>query len=204
MCLFPIDGYQQMLIPPSERARGMATQMRVVIFVHLVFILGFFLSALYVDGVVDLLGAMIGYMAIRNSRGYNFQQVLCYSIYLGMDCFWSIIRSVLFMAGLSRNQMPLRKWQYHVYVGTILGSGFFYFVGCFVTYRLYRELRSIFSRMMDEAPAMNNDRHQYQAVPSNNPDAEPIAINPPNNQQQQQNHSDNNFTPFSGKKYSLR
>jgi len=74
MCLFPIDGYQQMLIPPTERARKLAMYTRGVIYFHLLVILGFFLSALYVDGVVDLLGAMIGFMSIRNNRGYNFQQ----------------------------------------------------------------------------------------------------------------------------------
>mmetsp|Transcript_8748 Transcript_8748/g.17159 ORF Transcript_8748/g.17159 Transcript_8748/m.17159 type:complete len:209 (-) Transcript_8748:412-1038(-) len=208
MCLFPIDGYQQMLIPPTERARKLAVYMRGVIYFHLLVILGFFLSALYVDGVVDLLGALIGFMSIRNSRGYNFQQVLCYSIYLGMDCFWSVIRSVLFLSGLSRNQTPLARWQYNVYVVTIIGSGVFYAVGCVIAWQLYRELRSIFTRMMEEAPPLQiqnggvaaapgagSAAGQYQAVPSD-PNAAG-GIPAPSAQ-------DDDFTPFTGKKYSLR
>mmetsp|Transcript_17942 Transcript_17942/g.29217 ORF Transcript_17942/g.29217 Transcript_17942/m.29217 type:complete len:203 (+) Transcript_17942:111-719(+) len=201
MCLFPIDGYQQMLIPPSDRARKQAGYMKIVIYVHLVVITGFLLSALYVDGVVDLLGALIGYMAIRNSRGYNFQQVLCYSIYLGMDCFWSLIRSVLFLAGLSRNQMPLKKWQYHIYVCTILGSGFFYAIGCIVAWKLYRELRTIFNRMMEDAPPLQIQNRNipvggYQPVPNENLDNEGVEA--------AGSERNGNFQPFSGKKYSLR
>lgn len=217
MCLFPVDGYQQMLIPPSQRARKLASALRVVIYGHLIVIIGFFLSALYVDGVVDLLGALIGFMAIRNHRGYNFQQVLCYSIYLGMDCFWSIIRSTLFLLGLTKNQVPLTEWQYHIYVITITGSGFFYFIGCIVAWQLYRELRTIFQRIMDEAPPLqiqnqqNAVRGQYQAVPNAHGAAVPRSGSAPAAVSSEvsaaevgSRQNSDNFTPFSGKKYSLR
>mmetsp|Transcript_24447 Transcript_24447/g.36671 ORF Transcript_24447/g.36671 Transcript_24447/m.36671 type:complete len:198 (+) Transcript_24447:94-687(+) len=197
MCLFPMDGYNQMLIPPTERARKIAFLLRIVIYFHLIVIAGFFMSALYVDGVVDLLGALIGYMAIRNRRGYNFQQVLCYSIYLGMDCFWSIIRCILFYFGLSRNQVPLVEWQYYVYVITITASGLFYAIGSIIAWRLYKELREIFTRMMEDPPVANQYQGgahagAYQAVPSEESD---VAV---------ASRSQRDFTPFSGKKYSLR
>jgi len=173
-----MDGYQQMLIPPSERARRWALGMKIVLSIHIVVITGFFLSALYIDAVVDLLGALIGYMSIRNPRGYNFQQVLCYSIYLGMDSFWSVIRTVLFFLGLSRTQTPLVAWQYHIYVATITSSGVFYMFGSVVTWKLYRELRAIFARLMDEAPPIHvgqaafvpqNGEPRYSVAPHPNP-----------------------------------
>jgi len=139
---------------------------------------------------------------------WGVPQVLCYSIYLGMDCFWSVIRSVLFLSGLSRNQTPLARWQYNVYVVTIIGSGVFYAVGCVIAWQLYRELRSIFTRMMEEAPPLQiqnggvaaapgagSAAGQYQAVPSD-PNAAG-GIPAPSAQ-------DDDFTPFTGKKYSLR
>ncbi len=101
MCLFPVEGYQQMLIRPSDRARYLGKGVKGVIYTHSVLVIAYIASSLYVDGIVDLLGVFIGYLSIRNARGFNFQQVLCYSLYLGMDCFWAAIRAGLFFTGTS-------------------------------------------------------------------------------------------------------
>ena len=61
------------LIPPTERARKLADYVKVAIGLHLFLAIFLMIGGRYVDGVMDLLGALIGFYSIKNAEGYSFQ-----------------------------------------------------------------------------------------------------------------------------------
>ena len=61
------------LIPPTDKARKIADYLRVAIGLHVFLAVFLMLGGRYPDGVFDLLGALIGFMAIKNAEGYSFQ-----------------------------------------------------------------------------------------------------------------------------------
>jgi hypothetical protein len=65
---------QPILIPPSEKGRAMADYLRTCLVLALLLALTEFIGTKYVSGVFDILAAAIGYMAIRNPEGFNYQQ----------------------------------------------------------------------------------------------------------------------------------
>ena len=66
---------QQVLIPPTERARLMADYLRSCFVLLLLLVLTEFLAYTKLfSGIFDLLGVGLGYLAIRSSEGYNYQQ----------------------------------------------------------------------------------------------------------------------------------
>ncbi len=65
---------QQVLIPPTEKARLLADYLRAGFCLLLGFALIEFLAQKYPSGAFDILGVALGYLAIRSSEGYNFQQ----------------------------------------------------------------------------------------------------------------------------------
>ena len=65
---------QPILIPPSEHGRAMADYLRTCLVLALVLALTEFVGSKYVSGVLDILAAALGYMAIRNPEGFNYQQ----------------------------------------------------------------------------------------------------------------------------------
>lgn len=64
-----------------------------------------------------------------------------------MDTFWSVLRMILFFAGVSTTVGSSVGWQYYVaVVGYIIGP-FIYLFACVTSYWLYRELK----RSVDES-----------------------------------------------------
>jgi len=144
MCLMPGGN---VLIPPSEKGRKICQYLKVAIALHLGLAIFLMLGGRYVDGVFDLLGAMIGFYAIRQPEGYSLQCVLCYCIFCGMDVFWACLRLILYFSGASDTASSFDGWQYYVFVIGIIISPFIY-VFCTVTsYYLYKDLR----QAMDES-----------------------------------------------------
>jgi len=157
MCLLPFGGFNTYLIPPSEKGSKLADYLKVVIFMHFLLAICLFLSLRWVDGVFDLIGILIGYMAIRNPAHFNLQQVLCYSIFCGLDFFWGIIKMIMFFSGVSTTDAPSAAWSFYIYVGTLIGAPVIYFLGTYIGYQLYKELKLTLENTAMQASAMGGD-----------------------------------------------
>jgi len=157
MCLLPFGGFNTYLIPPSEKGSKLADYLKVVILMHFLLAICLFLSLRWVDGVFDLIGILIGYMAIRNPAHFNLQQVLCYSIFCGLDFFWGIIKMIMFFSGVSTTDAPSAAWSFYIYVGTLIGAPVIYFLGSYIAYQLYKELKLTLENTAMQASAMGGD-----------------------------------------------
>lgn len=129
-------------IQPNERAAKIADYFRVVIYLHMALALACFLGTRYIDGVLDLLGAVVGYMSIRNPDGFNFQYILCYVTFCVFVFFYAIVTMILFFAG-STSASPSATWQLNIYVATLVAGPVIYICGAVLGYHLYKELRSM-------------------------------------------------------------
>lgn len=143
MCLVPISGFSDMpTIIPTPRARKIGSVMLVALVFHVILAALEFSALSIIDGMFDLIGAVVGYCAIRDSNRYNVYQVLCYCIYTGMDFFWGSVRIVLIATKATR--IPgHKKWQYELYLVTVIGGTIFYLLACIISNMLYQELRKI-------------------------------------------------------------
>eukprot|EP00343_Euplotes_focardii_P012836 CAMPEP_0205833524 /NCGR_PEP_ID=MMETSP0206-20130828/49981_1 /ASSEMBLY_ACC=CAM_ASM_000279 /TAXON_ID=36767 /ORGANISM="Euplotes focardii, Strain TN1" /LENGTH=151 /DNA_ID=CAMNT_0053140015 /DNA_START=49 /DNA_END=500 /DNA_ORIENTATION=+ len=138
-----MGGRQNVLILPSQKARKLADYLKVAIFMHFTLGVLLFPSGRFMDGVVDLIGATIGYLAIKDPIGYSIQQVLCYTLFCGMVLFWAAIRTTLYFTGVSTDDAPGPAWQFYAYVGTLIAGPIIYTLGIVVGYQLYKELKLI-------------------------------------------------------------
>jgi hypothetical protein len=128
------------LIPPSIAARKLGDYLRVAIGLHCGLAIFLIMGGRYLDGIFDLLGVLIGFMAIRNSEGYSFSCVLGYCVLTGMDLFWSVLRLVLFFAGVTAYGSS-SGWQYYVLVIGLVVSPFVYTFSSVTSYYLSKELK---------------------------------------------------------------
>lgn len=137
-------GAGNILIPPSDRARKIGDYLRVGIGLHFGLAIFLMIGGRYIDGVFDLLGAVIGYMGIRNRDGYSFQCVLSYTVFTGMDIFWALLRLILYFSGASATDSgSTNGWQYYCYVIGLIVSPFIYTFCCVASYYLYKCLKEI-------------------------------------------------------------
>jgi len=137
---------------PNVRARKLGTAMMVVLCFHVVLAVLEFSALSIIDGMFDMIGALIGYCAIRDPNRYNVYQVLCYCIYTGMDFFWGTVRIVLLATNATKVPGNTR-WQYRMYVITVIAGTVFYLAACIVSNLLYRELRRILQELAGEPQA---------------------------------------------------
>ena len=130
-------------IQPSERARSWGFGLKFVLVFHVCLAILEFSALSIIDGFFDLIGAVIGYCAIRDRNRYNLYQLLCYCIYTGMDFFWGLIRII--MLGTKTTKVPAgsSQWQFRVYVVAVIFGTILYAIACAVSYVLYKELRRI-------------------------------------------------------------
>jgi len=141
MCLFP---FGNILIPPTDRARKLADYLRVAVGMHFFLAIFLIVGSRYLDGIFDILGALIGWMGIRSSEGYSFQCVLSYCVFCGMDIFWALLRIVLYFAGVSSTDTgSLAAWQYYIFVIGLVIAPFIYTFATVTAYFLYKELRLV-------------------------------------------------------------
>jgi len=141
MCLFPLGGFQNLLVNPTDRARRIADYLRVAIYMHFALALCMFLGGRWFDGAFDLIAATIGYMSIRNHDGYSIQQLLCYCIFCGMDFFWAVIRVIMYATYVT-SDTPTKAWQFYIYVGTLIAAPLIYVLCTYLSYQVYKELRA--------------------------------------------------------------
>jgi len=140
MCLM---GGMNLLVPPSPKARMLAKYFAGA--VALQFVLGIFdfLGTRYFDGAFDIVFALIGFCAIKNSDGHSYQQVICYMFLNGFNFVWSILRLILNLAGVRGFKGPSEGWRSDFYMITI-GAGPAVYLACtVVAYLLYKELKAI-------------------------------------------------------------
>jgi len=164
MCLFPMGGWNTYLIPPSEKASKLADYLKVIIGLHFTLAICLFLSILWVDGAFDLFGAAIGYMAIRNPMAYNLQQVLCYTIFCGMDFFWSCIKMIMYFAKVSNAaDAPAAPWQFYIYIATLICGPLIYILASVIGYYLYKELKLTWTNTAMQASQMGGDPYGGRA-----------------------------------------
>lgn len=153
MCLLPFGGMSSILIPPTEKARQIANLLRMAIGVHFALVILLFLGTRYVDGAFDMLGWLIGFFSIRNSEGYSFQCVLCYTAYCAMDFFWSCLRAILYFSGAS-DSSPDPDWSFWIFVISMTIAPFVYTICAITAYYLYKELRNILNDLQSAVDGM--------------------------------------------------
>jgi hypothetical protein len=136
-------GFQDMpTLQPTPKARRWAFWLSGLLILHCGLAVVEFAALSIIDGFFDLIGAMVGFCAIRDPNRYNVYQVLCYCIYTGMDFFWGIIRVAL-LATKTTKIPGNARWQYELYVVSVIGGTILYMLACGVSLVLYRELRRI-------------------------------------------------------------
>jgi len=151
MCLFPFGGLQNILVPPTPKAKKLAVAFRVVLVFHLLFVIFSFLSEQWLDASLDLLAFAIGVCAIKSPDGYSFQQCLCYTILVGVRFVWEAIRMAIFFSGVSSDAggvaLPGPEWQQKIYAGTLIAGPIIYTVATILGWMLYKELKNIINEM---------------------------------------------------------
>jgi len=100
--------------------------------------------------VFDLLGVLLGYLSIRHPTQFNLQQVLCYTIFMGLQCIWAVISVIVYFSGVSTDQ-PSVNWQLYVYVGTVIAGPIIYFLGAFIGWHLYKDLKQSLQLAQEDA-----------------------------------------------------
>ena len=142
---------QQMLIPPTEKARLIADYLRACFGLLLVLSLLEFLSLVIIGGFLDLVAVFVGYMAIRNPEGYNYQQVVCFLILQAAFFFYAVIRLFTNVAGIKTigSTAPTAQWAYYIYATGMLAGPIVYTLSIYFTYQLYKQMKIVLDEMMN-------------------------------------------------------
>ncbi|GAB5366012.1 hypothetical protein AAMO2058_001107800 [Amorphochlora amoebiformis] len=140
MCLFPSGGGQIALqvVQGSDVDKWRQTLVAVCIG-HFVLGLLNIISLNVWDGMFDLLGAGIGYYGSREKERILPTMILCYTVFVIMDCFWACLNSLLLLADVK--EVPGPAWRQNLYRGVVYASVFFYFIAIFVSYKVYKLLQ---------------------------------------------------------------
>jgi len=154
MCFFPGGGFQNVLVPPNDRARRLADYLRVAIAMHFLLAIFMLLGGRWFDGAFDLVASAIGYMSIRQPDAFSIQQLLCYCIFCGMDFFWAVIRVIMFVSNVT-NDAPSKVWQFYIYVGTLIAAPLVYILCTYLAYQVYKELKNTVNDMVANMEAGN-------------------------------------------------
>jgi len=147
MCFFPMGGFQNVLVPPTDRAKRLADYLRVAIGMHFLLAIFMLLGGRWFDGAFDLVAAAIGYMSVRQPDAYSIQQLLCYCIFCGMDFLWAIIRVIMYVSNVT-SDTPTKAWQFYIYVGTLIAAPLIYVLCTYLSYQVYKELRNTVNDMV--------------------------------------------------------
>ena len=142
---------QQVLIPPTERALAMADYLRACFALLLALTLTEFLGQRFLPGVLDILGVALGYLAIRSSEGYNYQQVLCFLMLESVYGVLSLVDLTMFLAGVTASvegAIPLTTWSFAFFSAALLAGPIVYAVTVYVVYSIYREMKAVVDEMV--------------------------------------------------------
>jgi len=140
MCLFPMG--RSLLVPPTEKARQLAEFLKVAIILHFILAIFMFVAGRWYDGILDLIAAIIGWLAVRQQEGYSIQQLLCYCVFCGVDVFIAVIQFITYFADVA-TQVPTQIWQLYIYIGTLIAAPIIYTLACTFSYKIYNELRHV-------------------------------------------------------------
>ena len=145
MCIVP--GQAQILIPPTGKASIIAHYLRFVVLVHFTLAILSFVSLQILPGVFDLIGTLIGFMALRKREGYVFQQVLCYTLFCGARFVSSIVTAAIGYAQSDLGLTELARWQFWLVVGVWCVQPFVFASGASLGWLLHAELRKVVQEM---------------------------------------------------------
>ena len=141
---------QQMLIPPTDKARLIADYMRACFVLLLILSVIAFVIVDVLNGIINLLCVFIGYMAIRNPEGYNYQQVVCFLMLQAILFFFALIKLFLTLGGItSIGSPPTATWAFYVFGGGLLGAPVVYALSLYFTYSLYKQMKVVLDEMMN-------------------------------------------------------
>lgn len=92
----------------------------------------------YVDGAVNVVGAILGLMsvALEEDEGFSLQGMLCYIAYTCVFMFWSMVRAVFYFAGKESPQYALHGWQSVAYEVAIIADVVIYTILTVLCYLL--------------------------------------------------------------------
>jgi len=141
------------LIPPNDKAKRVGDYLRVVVILQFILSIVYFMVISWLTGIFDIIGALIGYMAIKNPEGYNFQAIICYTFFCGMEFIWAVVRMIMYFTN-GLEETPSAAWQEYMFVGAIVAGPIIYFLASYLAYRLYNELRSM---MLDPSSLPGDD-----------------------------------------------
>mmetsp|Transcript_2792 Transcript_2792/g.4054 ORF Transcript_2792/g.4054 Transcript_2792/m.4054 type:complete len:252 (-) Transcript_2792:172-927(-) len=112
------------------------------------------------DAILDVLALSIGYCSIREPDFYEVTRLLCYVMFLIFDFVFAGVKCCLFFSGVAGAPAGKNKnWQYYAYVGLVIASTAYYFIGGCVAYSLYKSLKRYHERTVGIAaqnPAPEN------------------------------------------------
>jgi len=69
---------------------------------------------------------------------------------MGLQCIWAIISVIVYFSGVSTDQ-PKVNWQLYVYVGTVIAGPIIYFLGAFIGWHLYKDLKQSLQLAAEDA-----------------------------------------------------
>jgi len=95
------------------------------------------------DGIFDFLGAGIGYYGSRDRERMQPTMILCYVVFVIMDCFWACLSAMLLIAQVKQGEGA--GWQKSMFEILTYITVFFYAGAIFVSYRLYKLLQRQFA-----------------------------------------------------------
>jgi len=116
---------------------------------------------------MDLLLLALGIFAVKSSEGYSFQQVLCYTMWVGMRFIWESIRMIIYWASTSSGSatgVPDAEWQRDIYAGSLIASPVIFTVATVVGWLLYKELRTIIREIT--APMQSGEASDWGPPPA--------------------------------------
>jgi hypothetical protein len=120
---------------PTERAKGLGRLLLYVILILFVLlILGFFGGVAFTQSFFTIGLVITGWCAVRNSRCYNIEQLMCVVFISGYLWVYAVVDSILYLVNSSHNiNIPA--------LISLFGGVIFYVVSCYVSKLLYDELR---------------------------------------------------------------
>ena len=114
MCIVP--GQPQVLIPPTAKGVFVARYLRLAVICTFIYAVLNFVSMNWIQGVFDLLGALIGLLAVRSREGFAYQQVLCFCMFCSIRFVISVILAGITFSQPDLNAPSVAPWVFWVIV----------------------------------------------------------------------------------------
>jgi len=144
-----IGSRQLILVPPTDAAKKYADYLKVLFGLLLALALCEFLGGTFISGIMDVIGVLLGWCAIRNPEGYAFQQVLCFEICQFLFGIWSLLRLAFYFGGVTTfGSSPNADWQFYFFIAALFGGPIIYSFTCYFSFQLYKEMKGVVNELM--------------------------------------------------------